>query len=162
MTTWRTMRRLRRDRRARAVADVGYVGNAEPPNSYAGGYLHTGDVAIDAEGYVYIRDRLKTSFRARRVGLFHRAGNIFMEKRGVKRVAVIATRCQMGERPLASSPRRRRGGQISEDDIRCMWRPMSSGNHLAHRHPREGDVRERTAAHLGRQDRQEAVARDFP
>ncbi|MGO9744496.1 MAG: long-chain-fatty-acid--CoA ligase [Roseiarcus sp.] len=101
----------------------GYLGAAEASEQlWAGGYMHTGDVAsVDAEGYVYIRDRLKDVVKSGGEWISSIAlENIIMEKRGVKRAAVIAMRdVKWGERPLAivcvdEAAR----GEMNEDDIR--------------------------------------------
>jgi len=102
---------------------MGYLGNAEASEQlWSGGYMHTGDVAsIDAEGYVFIRDRLKDVVKSGGEWVSSISlENIILEKRGVKRVAVIATRdVKWGERPLALITLEDGvAGQISEDDIR--------------------------------------------
>ena len=84
---------------------MGYLNNAEASEQvWAGGYLHTGDVATwSADGAVHIVDRLKDIIKSggewiSSIGL----EDIISEKKGVRRVAVIAVRDEKwGERPLA-------------------------------------------------------------
>src|SRR5208337_4587471 len=89
---------------------------------WGGGYLHTGDVAsIDPDGYIRISDRLKDIVKSGGEWISSIAlENIIMEKKGVKRAAVIAIKdVKWGERPLALvmlEPDH--VGKIAEDDIR--------------------------------------------
>ena len=102
---------------------TGYLNNPEASEVlWGGGYLHTGDVAsIDADGYIRISDRLKDIVKSGGEWISSIAlENIIMEKKGVKRAAVIAIKdVKWGERPLALvmlEPDH--VGKIGEDDIR--------------------------------------------
>jgi acyl-CoA synthetase (AMP-forming)/AMP-acid ligase II len=102
---------------------TGYLNNPEASEVlWGGGYLHTGDVAsIDADGYLRIADRLKDVVKSGGEWISSiLLENIIMEKKGVKRAAVIAMKdVKWGERPLALvvlEPDH--VGKIGEDDIR--------------------------------------------
>src|ERR1700690_4054651 len=102
---------------------MGYVNNEEASRQlWAGGYLHTGDVAsIDADGYVYIRDRLKDIVKSGGEWISSLSlENIILEKEGVRRVAVIAMHdVKWGERPLALVMLEEgQAGKMNEDEIR--------------------------------------------
>ncbi len=101
----------------------GYLNNEEASEQlWAGGYMHTGDVAkIDAQGYVSISDRLKDVVKSGGEWISSLSlENIIMEKRGVRRAAVIAMPdVKWGERPFALVVLDESVvGQIVEDDIR--------------------------------------------
>jgi fatty-acyl-CoA synthase len=89
---------------------------------WAGGYLHTGDVAsIDADGYLRISDRLKDIVKSGGEWISSISlENIIMEKKGVRRAAVIGVKdVKWGERLLALvvlEPDH--VGRIVEEDIR--------------------------------------------
>ena len=84
---------------------MGYLNDeAASEQLWAGGYLHTGDVAsIDADGYVRISDRLKDIVKSGGEWISSiLLENIIMEKKGVRRAAVIGVKdAKWGERPLA-------------------------------------------------------------
>ena len=102
---------------------TGYLNNPEASEVlWGGGYMHTGDVAsIDPDGYIRISDRLKDVVKSGGEwisSIF--LENIIMEKKGVRRAAVIAIKdIKWGERPFALvvlEPDH--AGKIVEDDIR--------------------------------------------
>jgi fatty-acyl-CoA synthase len=102
---------------------TGYLKNPEASEMlWGGGYMHTGDVAsIDTDGYIRISDRLKDVVKSGGEwisSIF--LENIIMEKKGVRRAAVIAIKdIKWGERPFALvvlEPDQ--VGKIVEDDIR--------------------------------------------
>ena len=102
---------------------TGYLNNPEASEVlWGGGYMHTGDVAsIDPDGYIRISDRLKDVVKSGGEwisSIF--LENIIMEKKGVRRAAVIAIKdVKWGERPFALvvlEPDH--VGKIVEDDIR--------------------------------------------
>ena len=102
---------------------MGYLNNPEASEVlWGGGYLHTGDVAsIDPDGYIRISDRLKDIVKSGGEWISSiLLENIIMEKKGVRRAAVIAMKdVKWGERPLALvvlEPDH--VGKIGEDDIR--------------------------------------------
>jgi fatty-acyl-CoA synthase len=102
---------------------MGYLNDeAASERLWAGGYLHTGDVAsIDADGYVRISDRLKDVVKSGGEWISSISlENIIMEKKGVRRAAVIGVKdAKWGERPLALvvlEPDH--VGRIAEEDIR--------------------------------------------
>src|SRR5271165_5139843 len=101
----------------------GYLNNPEASEAlWGGGYMHTGDVAsIDPDGYIRISDRLKDIVKSGGEWISSiLLENIIMEKKGVRRAAVIGVRdVKWGERPLALivlDPDQ--VGKIGEDDIR--------------------------------------------
>ncbi len=101
----------------------GYLNNPEASEAlWGGGYMHTGDVAsIDPDGYIRLSDRLKDIVKSGGEWISSiLLENIIMEKKGVRRAAVIGVRdVKWGERPLALvvlDPDH--VGKISEDDIR--------------------------------------------
>ena len=101
----------------------GYLNNEEASAQlWAGGYMHTGDVArIDSEGYVSIADRLKDVVKSGGEWISSLSlENIILEKRGVRRVAVIGVPdVKWGERPFALVVLDESfSGKIGEDDIR--------------------------------------------
>jgi fatty-acyl-CoA synthase len=89
---------------------------------WGAGYLHTGDVAsIDADGYLRISDRLKDIVKSGGEWISSISlENIIMEKKGVRRAAVIGVKdVKWGERLLALvvlEPDH--VGRIVEEDIR--------------------------------------------
>ncbi len=102
---------------------TGYLNDeAASEQLWAGGYLHTGDVAsIDADGYLRISDRLKDIVKSGGEWISSISlENIIMEKKGVRRAAVIGVKdVKWGERPLAFvvlEPDH--VGRILEEDIR--------------------------------------------
>lgn len=102
---------------------MGYLNDeAASEQLWAGGYLHTGDVAsIDVDGYLRISDRLKDIVKSGGEWVSSISlENIIMEKKGVRRVAVIGVKdVKWGERPLALvvlEPDH--VGRIMEEDIR--------------------------------------------
>ncbi len=102
---------------------TGYLNNPEASEVlWGGGYMHTGDVAsIDPDGYIRISDRLKDIVKSGGEWISSiLLENIIMEKKGVRRAAVIGVRdVKWGERPLALivlDPDQ--VGKIGEDDIR--------------------------------------------
>ena len=102
---------------------MGYLNDeAASEQLWAGGYLHTGDVAsIDADGYLRISDRLKDVVKTGGEWISSISlEDIIMEKKGVRRVAVIGVKdVKWGERPLALvvlEPDH--VGRIVEEDIR--------------------------------------------
>ena len=102
---------------------MGYLNDeAASEQLWAGGYLHTGDVAsIDADGYLRISDRLKDIVKSGGEWISSISlENIIMEKKGVRRAAVIGVKdVKWGERPLAFvvlEPDQ--VGRIVEEDIR--------------------------------------------
>ena len=96
---------------------------------WAGGYLHTGDVAsIDADGYLRISDRLKDIVKSGGEWISSISlENIIMEKKGGRRAAVIGIQgAEWGERPLAFvvlEPDH--VGKILEESLVSTWRPTS-------------------------------------
>jgi len=84
---------------------MGYLNNSETSEQlWAGGYLHTGDVATwSADGNVHIVDRLKDIIKSGGEWISSiDLEDIISEKRGVRRAAVIGVRDEKwGERPLA-------------------------------------------------------------
>jgi acyl-CoA synthetase (AMP-forming)/AMP-acid ligase II len=102
---------------------MGYLNNHEASEQlWGGGYLHTGDVAsIDHDGYLRISDRLKDVVKSGGEWISSIAlENIIMEKKGVRRVAVIGVKdVKWGERPLALVVLdANHVGKIDEDAIR--------------------------------------------
>ena len=83
----------------------GYLNNEEASEQlWAGGYMHTGDVAsIDAEGYVYIADRLKDLVKSGGEWISSISlENIILEKRGrAARRGHRVPDIKWGERPFA-------------------------------------------------------------
>jgi len=84
---------------------MGYLNNAEASEQlWAGGYLHTGDVATwDASGFIHIVDRLKDIIKSGGEWISSiDLEDIILEKKGILRAAVIAVRdAKWGERPMA-------------------------------------------------------------
>jgi fatty-acyl-CoA synthase len=84
---------------------MGYLDDeAASEQLWAVGYLHTGDVAlIDTERYLRISDRLKDIVKSGGEWISSISlENIIMEKKGVRRVAVIGVKeVRWGERQLA-------------------------------------------------------------
>lgn len=84
---------------------MGYLNNAEASEQlWAGGYLHTGDVATwDANGFIHIVDRLKDIIKSGGEWISSiDLEDIILEKKGILRAAVIAVRdAKWGERPMA-------------------------------------------------------------
>ena len=84
---------------------MGYLNNAEASEQlWAGGYLHTGDVATwDADGCIHIVDRLKDIIKSGGEWISSiDLEDIILEKKGILRAAVIAVRdAKWGERPMA-------------------------------------------------------------
>ncbi|MGO8799881.1 MAG: fatty acid--CoA ligase [Roseiarcus sp.] len=84
---------------------MGYLNNPEASAQlWAGGYLHTGDVATwDAEGHVRIVDRLKDIIKSGGEWISSiQLEDIISEKKGVLKAAVIAVHdAKWGERPMA-------------------------------------------------------------
>ncbi len=84
---------------------MGYLNNAEASEQlWAGGYLHTGDVATwDANGFIHIVDRLKDIIKSGGEWISSiDLEDIILEKKGILRAAVIAVRdVKWGERPMA-------------------------------------------------------------
>jgi len=71
---------------------------------WAGGYLHTGDVATwDADGYIHIVDRIKDIIKSGGEWVSSiQVEDIISEKSGVMKAAVIAVKdAKWGERPMA-------------------------------------------------------------
>ena len=102
---------------------MGYLNDeAASEQLWAGGYLHTGDVAsIDADGYLRISDRLKDVVKSGGEWISSISlENIIMEKKGVRRAAVIGVKdVKWGERPLALVVLEPDYvGRIVEEDIR--------------------------------------------
>jgi len=83
----------------------GYLNNPEASDQlWAGGYLHTGDVATwDAEGRVHITDRLKDIIKSGGEWISSiQLEDIISEKKGILRAAVIGVKdAKWGERPMA-------------------------------------------------------------
>ena len=101
----------------------GYLNNEASEQLWNGGYMHTGDVAsIDADGYVQIPDRLKDLVKSGGEWISSIAlENIILEKRGVKRAAVIPDRRHQMGRAAARAVVVHSDhvvGVMSEDDIR--------------------------------------------
>jgi len=86
---------------------MGYLNNAVASEQlWAGGYLHTGDVATwDADGCIHIVDRLKDIIKSGGEWVSSiQLEDIILEKKGVLKAAVIAVRDdKWGERPMASA-----------------------------------------------------------
>ncbi len=84
---------------------MGYLNNSEASEQlWAGGYLHTGDVATwDADGCVHIVDRLKDIIKSGGEWISSiQLEDIISEQKGVVKAAVIAVRdSKWGERPMA-------------------------------------------------------------
>ncbi len=84
---------------------MGYLNNAEASEQlWAGGYLHTGDVATwDADGFIHIVDRLKDIIKSGGEWISSiDLEDIILEKKGILRAAVIGIRdAKWGERPMA-------------------------------------------------------------
>jgi fatty-acyl-CoA synthase len=84
---------------------MGYLNNAEASEQlWAGGYLHTGDVATwDANGCIHIVDRLKDIIKSGGEWISSiDLEDIILEKKGILRAAVIGVRdAKWGERPMA-------------------------------------------------------------
>jgi len=84
---------------------MGYLNNAEASEQlWAGGYLHTGDVATwDVNGFIHIVDRLKDIIKSGGEWISSiDLEDIILEKKGILRAAVIAVRdAKWGERPMA-------------------------------------------------------------
>ncbi|MGD0186627.1 MAG: fatty acid--CoA ligase [Roseiarcus sp.] len=84
---------------------MGYLNNSEASEQlWAGGYLHTGDVATwDANGCVHIVDRLKDIIKSGGEWISSiQLEDIISEQKGVVKAAVIAVRdAKWGERPMA-------------------------------------------------------------
>ena len=84
---------------------MGYLNNAEASEQlWAGGYLHTGDVATwDANGFIHIVDRLKDIIKSGGEWISSiDLEDIILEKKGILRAAVIGVRdAKWGERPMA-------------------------------------------------------------
>ncbi|MGP0093747.1 MAG: fatty acid--CoA ligase, partial [Xanthobacteraceae bacterium] len=103
---------------------MGYLNNPEASEQlWAGGYLHTGDVATwDADGRVHITDRLKDIIKSGGEWISSiQLEDIISEKKGVVRVAVIGVRdAKWGERPMALvvvDPEL--AGEVDEEAIRA-------------------------------------------
>ena len=84
---------------------MGYLNNPEASEQlWAGGYLHTGDVATwDVNGFIHIVDRLKDIIKSGGEWISSiDLEDIILEKKGILRAAVIAVRdAKWGERPMA-------------------------------------------------------------
>ncbi len=84
---------------------MGYLNDpAASEQLWAGGYLHTGDVATwDAEGTIHIVDRIKDIIKSGGEWVSSiQVEDIISEKAGVVKAAVIAVRdAKWGERPMA-------------------------------------------------------------
>jgi len=84
---------------------MGYLNNPEASEVlWGGGYMHTGDVAsIDPDGYLRISDRMKDVVKSGGEWISSiLLESIIMEKKGVRRAAVIARKdAKWGERPMA-------------------------------------------------------------
>ena len=84
---------------------MGYLNDpAASEQLWAGGYLHTGDVATwDADGTIHIVDRIKDIIKTGGEWISSlQLEDIISEKSGVVRAAVIAVRdAKWGERPMA-------------------------------------------------------------
>jgi fatty-acyl-CoA synthase len=103
---------------------MGYLNNPDASEQlWAGGYLHTGDVATwDATGAVRITDRLKDIIKSGGEWISSiQLEDIISEKKGVRRVAVIGVKDEKwGERPLALVVLEGEfAGQIAADDLRA-------------------------------------------
>jgi acyl-CoA synthetase (AMP-forming)/AMP-acid ligase II len=146
---------------------TGYLNNPEASEVlWGGGYLHTGDVAsIDADGYIRIADRLKDIVKSGGEWVSSiQLENIIMEKTGVQRAAVIAMKdVKLGGTAAcagpASSRPRRQGRRRRHPPARRFLR--RTRNHLEDRDPEERHLRSGAAADLGRQGRQEDIAREL-
>ena len=102
---------------------MGYLNNPEASEVlWGGGYMHTGDVAsIDLDGYLRISDRMKDVVKSGGEWISSiLLESIIMEKKGVRRAAVIAKKdAKWGERPLALVVLHpEHVGHIAEEDIR--------------------------------------------
>ncbi len=84
---------------------MGYLNDpAASEQLWAGGYMHTGDVATwDADGYIHIVDRIKDIIKSGGEWVSSiQVEDIISEKSGVVKAAVIAVRdAKWGERPMA-------------------------------------------------------------
>ena len=84
---------------------MGYLNDpAASEQLWAGGYLHTGDVAIwDADGYIHIVDRIKDIIKSGGEWVSSiQIEDIISEKSGVVKAAVVAVKDEKwGERPTA-------------------------------------------------------------
>ena len=84
---------------------MGYLNDAAASEQlWAGGYLHTGDVATwDADGYIHIVDRIKDIIKSGGEWISSiQVEDIISEKTGVVKAAVIAVKdVKWGERPMA-------------------------------------------------------------
>ncbi len=84
---------------------MGYLNDpAASEQLWAGGYLHTGDVATwDADGTIHIVDRIKDIIKSGGEWVSSlQVEDIISEKSGVAKVAVIAVKdAKWGERPMA-------------------------------------------------------------
>ncbi|MGA2124653.1 MAG: fatty acid--CoA ligase, partial [Xanthobacteraceae bacterium] len=103
---------------------MGYLNNPDASEQlWAGGYLHTGDVATwDATGAVRITDRLKDIIKSGGEWISSiQLEDIISEKKGVRRVAVIGVKDEKwGERPLALVVLEPEfAGKIAAEDLRA-------------------------------------------
>ena len=84
---------------------MGYLNDpAASEQLWAGGYMHTGDVATwDADGYIHIVDRIKDIIKSGGEWVSSiQVEDIISEKSGVVKAAVIAVKdAKWGERPMA-------------------------------------------------------------
>ncbi|MBV8641572.1 MAG: AMP-binding protein, partial [Verrucomicrobia bacterium] len=84
---------------------MGYLNDPQASEQlWAGGYLHTGDVATwDPDGYIHIVDRIKDIIKSGGEWVSSiQVEDIISEKKGVVKAAVVAVRDQKwGERPRA-------------------------------------------------------------
>ena len=118
---------------ARPWLTMGYLNNPDASEQlWAGGYLHTGDVATwDADGNVHIVDRLKDIIKSGGEWVSSmQLEDIISEKRGVSGAAVIAVKdAKWGERPMAFvivDARIRGGhGEAAQEAIRAHVRSYS-------------------------------------
>src|SRR5271157_3653826 len=146
---------------------MGYLNNAAASEQlWAGGYLHTGDVATwDADGCIHIVDRLKDIIKSGGEWVSSiQLEDIILEKKGVLKAAVIAVRDdKWGERPmaLATVDPQFAGGvpEAQEGD----WRPYEvlrgQGRHFEDGDSGSDHDRRQLAADLGGQSRHESAPR---
>jgi fatty-acyl-CoA synthase len=103
---------------------MGYLHNeAASEQLWAGGYMHTGDVAsIDAEGNLHVTDRLKDIIKSGGEWISSiELEDIVLMMKGISKAAVIAVKDEKwGERPLVLvTVLPEYAGKIDREDIRA-------------------------------------------
>jgi len=146
---------------------MGYLNSPQSSEQlWAGGYLHTGDVATwDADGCIHIVDRLKDIIKSGGEWISSiQLEDIILEKRGAQGRCHRGQRRQVGRAPNGLGDRRpairrRSSGSAGRGD----WRPYEvlrgQGRHFEDGDSGSDHDRRQLAADLGGQSRQESAPR---